>query len=458
MESSELFPGFSDELPSSPRYIKKVAVSDLFGRYSYQIPKGDNVGDISNLLLLYGDNGCGKTTILRTIFNLLSPKLAGGMRSEIGQTPFSRFSVVFDNDIEIHVWRKGEAALVGDYYIGVYYDNEPLFQGQFKVDDDGLVKRKDNPSSESYAACLRSLGLQVFFLPDDRKIRGMPDDEDSEETYAYEERVVEGPDGPRRIRRRVPAERRSERGTSLNASIAASRLTRWIRDTALNASNVGDLSANDIYLKLLKRISAGTREAENEYDKAREQLKAKVRELNEDSKTYIRYGFMSGFPAQDILDVLDAAPSNVLPTLSLVMQPYIESMEARLSALAGLEKTVRVFLETLSSFYVDKNVYFDMRAGVSVKTNSGEEIDLQALSSGERQLMTMLSNAIIASDNVSIFIIDEPEISLNVKWQRTFLDALLTLTEYRNVQFLMATHSIELLSQHTDKVARLEIG
>ena len=55
----------------------------------------------------------------------------------------------------------------------------------------------------------------------------------------------------------------------------------------------------------------------------------------------------------------------------------------------------------------------------------------------------------------SIIIIDEPEISLNVKWQRSLVQTLLDCVEGRAVQFILATHSIELLTHHKDHVLQL---
>jgi ABC-type glutathione transport system ATPase component len=61
----------------------------------------------------------------------------------------------------------------------------------------------------------------------------------------------------------------------------------------------------------------------------------------------------------------------------------------------------------------------------------------------------------MASDTSSIFIVDEPEISLNVKWQRRLIDALTDITSGSQCQFLFATHSIEILTKHRDQVIKL---
>jgi predicted ATP-binding protein involved in virulence len=51
--------------------------------------------------------------------------------------------------------------------------------------------------------------------------------------------------------------------------------------------------------------------------------------------------------------------------------------------------------------------------------------------------------------------IDEPEISLNIKWQRQLIQSLLDVTKGSNIQFIFASHSMELLTPHRDRVVRL---
>jgi predicted ATP-binding protein involved in virulence len=55
----------------------------------------------------------------------------------------------------------------------------------------------------------------------------------------------------------------------------------------------------------------------------------------------------------------------------------------------------------------------------------------------------------------AIFIIDEPELSLNVKWQRRIVQSLLDCAEGASVQFIMASHSMEVLAAHRKHVVQL---
>ena len=71
-----------------------------------------------------------------------------------------------------------------------------------------------------------------------------------------------------------------------------------------------------------------------------------------------------------------------------------------------------------------------------------EPRSIRQLSSGERQVLIVLTHlAFLAGEN-SIFVIDEPELSLHVTWQNQLVDALKELSP-RHCQIILATHSPE---------------
>ena len=55
---------------SPPLSIVSIEVEQLFGRYNYTLSKKDTHNEVdSSLMILYGDNGSGKTTILKLLFH-----------------------------------------------------------------------------------------------------------------------------------------------------------------------------------------------------------------------------------------------------------------------------------------------------------------------------------------------------------------------------------------------------
>lgn len=72
---------------------------------------------------------------------------------------------------------------------------------------------------------------------------------------------------------------------------------------------------------------------------------------------------------------------------------------------------------------------------------SGESASIYYLSSGERQLFVLITTLMFVEDRkqANILIIDEPELSLHMKWQEMFVDSLVAAN--RDVQLILATHS-----------------
>lgn len=50
-----------------------------------------------------------------------------------------------------------------------------------------------------------------------------------------------------------------------------------------------------------------------------------------------------------------------------------------------------------------------------------EEIELSMLSSGEKQIVSLFSRLYLESDNKCVLLIDEPELSISMKWQKMLL-------------------------------------
>lgn len=156
------------------------------------------------------------------------------------------------------------------------------------------------------------------------------------------------------------------------------------------------------------------------------------------------------------MGIVKSAPASHVTVITTVVTPYIESVEKKLDAMERLQKQVDALVRLVNSFYVRKQLSYEIHDGFKILTEDGKPLEPQMLSSGERHLLLLFSNAVQTLDQPSIFIIDEPEISLNVKWQRRLLSALLECAADNPVQYLFATHSFELLAQYGDNVIKLE--
>lgn len=84
---------------------------------------------------------------------------------------------------------------------------------------------------------------------------------------------------------------------------------------------------------------------------------------------------------------------------------------------------------------------------IQVKTPSGDKIGLASLSSGEKHLLQIFVQTLLAADNSML--IDEPELSMHVDWQRILINCMRILN--REAQLIVATHSPEIMADIPDQ-------
>ena len=104
---------------------------------------------------------------------------------------------------------------------------------------------------------------------------------------------------------------------------------------------------------------------------------------------------------------------------------------------------IKRFADTCNKYLIDKQFNYNqstLELNVVLENNfknEEETIDLIQLSSGEKQIVSIFSKLYLESDEKSIIIIDEPELSLSLEWQKMLLpdimrtencDLLLTVT------------------------------
>ncbi len=72
-------------------------------------------------------------------------------------------------------------------------------------------------------------------------------------------------------------------------------------------------------------------------------------------------------------------------------------------------------------------------------TQIGETLYPYQLSSGEKQMLTILLTVLVEDQLPTILFMDEPEVSLHIEWQKQLIDLIVELNP--NVQIILTTHS-----------------
>jgi predicted ATPase len=109
---------------------------------------------------------------------------------------------------------------------------------------------------------------------------------------------------------------------------------------------------------------------------------------------------------------------------------------------ADYENIVNKFLNN-KSFKLEKSGEFKIYSGI-------RPVKLNDLSSGEKHILVILGRAALSKEKGSVFIADEPELSLHLTWQRMMLPSILELSP--KSQIIVATHSPAIIPRNANKI------
>jgi predicted ATPase len=427
--------------------IKSIMVRKLFGHYDYDLPKDTDEKDLNKLFILYGDNGSGKTTVLNLIFYLLSTKNKSGFKSRLAQTKFEKFSILLTNGVEIGA--KRERSVYGSYTYYVKKNSKIINQIHLKTYDGHSISLDDGTDDDikfnSILKYINDLNISIYFLSEDRKTLNSTVSTDFGDDFELTNSHIEL---SRKYERIIAKKSLNEKRLSLELTVE--RFIDWIRKQVIQSSKTGESNNVNIYSDLIKSINKPTEKLPS--------LAVLIKELSSLEKESSKLSKVGLIAPTDFIELKESISSIKTNEESLprILHLFISSTKARFSALEKLYETIDDFISSINSFYTNKSLSFNLSQGFEIKHNSGDELKLEMLSSGEKQLLLLFINTITATDQATIFIIDEPEISLNIKWQRNLLKTLLKFSSDNYVQFIIATHSIELLAPNTKNVTKLE--
>lgn len=136
---------------------------------------------------------------------------------------------------------------------------------------------------------------------------------------------------------------------------------------------------------------------------------------------------------------------------------YLKDFELKLGVFDVLLEKLELFSSILNERrFTYKSIKISRSKGFYFETNKGKELELGQLSSGEQHEVVLLYELIFNVKPDILVLIDEPEISLHITWQKEFLNDLIKIIKIQNIQVLIATHSPSIINDRWDLVYNLE--
>jgi predicted ATPase len=143
------------------------------------------------------------------------------------------------------------------------------------------------------------------------------------------------------------------------------------------------------------------------------------------------------------------------------VQKLLEIFEVEQTQTSAAFERIELYLSSAQEFFDDSEkqlcfsektfeLGFQPRFTDITVLRESEVRDLTELSSGEKQVLIILTYLAFLANDRSIFMVDEPELSLHLRWQSNLVKSIRTLTP-SGCQIILATHAPEIAGLSREK-------
>lgn len=455
---------------TASHHIKSINITRLFGRYSYSFPESGS--ELKGLNIIYGGNGLGKTTLLNLVFHLFSIGQGKTNLDFISKTAFESFIVILNDGTTISA-KKDPQLLIGSVKLKAKIKGGRAQEWEYIPGQQGVISPNDLPQGidirkislrmrgeveqvlqqRSFLASMNALKAKIYMLTSDRIFLG-----DAGESSTVS-RINQD-----RVRLKVSELVVSYRNDAVYEALQST--SRWLQEQFLDSSYGSNGATSNVYEDVIVKIATtqyATRKGigKGASDQIKEGLLKDITEINKKSIEYLELGLRRINVSRVVYETVESCTGNKLVLVDNVLRPYLAELKERQRQIQPINEMIKQFVAAANRFFNDKKLVFNILSGLKIfvckeEKITEEEIKPEQLSSGEKQLIFILCRVLTARGTTSIFIIDEPEISLNITWQRMLMSTLMELSEPTELQLIIASHSMEIIAQHSDRVVLLE--
>lgn len=336
--------------------------------------------------VFFGPNGCGKTSLLRILHSALSNKA-----DLLREVPFTACG------ISLHSYSQGD--------IEYRLSKNP---------------EEISPGAIGRAALLRGSAKKPEWqiVPDD----GVP----WTHQYLPVSRLYEGSPQPQ-VDLFSP---RDETEMGLESRFSANLLAAWKDYTASLARDLNQIQESGL-AQILARVISKTEPSGGDQ---REDSSASFEAV---ATFLIRRGMRDIVPTEQEFRKRYGRESQ--------FRNLVRDIEEVENKIAAANAPIAELKELLREMFIGgKEV--DLKDDAIEVAILGQKLSLAMLSSGEKQLLKILVATMSAGS--SVILVDEPELSMHVDWQRRLIRSMRTLN--RMAQLIIATHSPEIMADIPD--------
>ncbi|MBB1092414.1 AAA family ATPase [Rhodopseudomonas palustris] len=433
-------------------------VENLFGQYNYRIP----INVEKHVTAIIAPNGSGKTICLRLISAFFSKKWSFFADLEFGTV---RYTFQSGRQVVVRRDKSGDENDVSTrlgvtFYVFIPDHSKPI---QWKPGVSADQKMSRAASIERYVSFLTRRGPNKFVHDLSGEIYTLFEAVESFGNYlppSYRKQVYG--DEPAALQALIsnvdchlietqrllilrddpePYHAREQR-----SSLAISKKAQTLKTIVARELTAYAALSQSLDRSFPKRVI----DIDQTAILAPDDLKARLADLERKRASLMEAGILDS--EADTPVTLPEGP--LADAIARVLSVYANDTTQKLDSLSKLQSRIELFIELISQRFSTKSVLVSKENGFSISSRGGN-VPLDQLSSGEQHQLVLFFELLFELRENALILIDEPELSLHVAWQKKFIADLNRIIALNQFDVILATHSPTLVSRWTDLVVEL---
>lgn len=135
---------------------------------------------------------------------------------------------------------------------------------------------------------------------------------------------------------------------------------------------------------------------------------------------------------------------------------YFDDFNEKYGVYEDFIHKLELYTDIINNRLSFKKIRISKKYGIDILDENNKCLRLSQLSSGEKQEIVLFYELIFGTQENVLLLIDEPEISLHITWQKKFMDDLLRIIEYKKFNVIVATHSPQIINNHWER--QIDLG
>ena len=190
-------------------------------------------------------------------------------------------------------------------------------------------------------------------------------------------------------------------------------------------------------------------------------LKRRLDKLNNRRNKLISYGLLDKFTLNNSLDIYNIDDKD-REYVQVVLNEYIKDSEEKIKNLEIEAEKIELLQSIINKRFTFKQMEISKRSMRFVAKGdvfeNAAEIPLSCLSSGEQHELILFYRLLYEVKENSLVLIDEPELSLHASWQLYFVQDVIDVAKRNHFNVVIATHSPLIVQDHLYLATKLSGG